>query len=495
MNAPNNNMRICPNGHQSRDSAARFCITCGTPLNAAAPAKPGVQPMAQPLQNGNFQPQLVNQYQQPNFNQYQQPPNPNFQQPVNYQPQCRACGGDGRGLDQKIVVCPECRWLRPLAPGYSIDCAAFQWAEDGKAMSALRSITPLNSAAQSISNKVGRRWIEAAFNAVSLSEKQLPDVYFPAVRAARILGMTKMPDIYVSGDCTWDCHTYGSDNDAFIIIGSALATSFRGLDLLFVLAREMGHARAGHALWKSVIRFLVGEQSHRKGLFANGILGALNPSALIEGAIEMPLLAWARQAEITADRAGLLTVGSEEVARRVLLTWSLKSAFLYKRINVGAWLEQQTTSDDSVVRLSEIATSSTPYITRRLSLMTQFARSPELERWRNVINQYAPLPAVQPKPVAQNQPPKPVQNAVNETKKPVSTPDKEIKLKCVNCSTPMRVPQTAFAGKSQISVRCPNQKCGKISTLKIKQNSAIAATTTPETIPTKLERNLMCDND
>ena len=459
MNALANNIRICSNGHQSRDTTARFCIICGMLLNAAS-AQTAVKPIAQP-QKANFQPQTVNQYQQPMI--------PNFQQPLNYQPQCRTCGGDGRGLEQKIVVCSECRWLRPLAPGYSIDCSAFQWAEDGKAMSALRSITPLNAAAKSISNKVGRRWIEAAFNAVSLSEKQLPDVYFPAVRAARVLGMTKMPDVYVSGDCSWDCHTYGSDNDAFIIIGSALATNFRGLDLLFVLAREMGHARAGHALWKSVIRFLVGEQQHRKGLFANGILGALNPTALIEGAIEMPLLAWARQAEITADRAGLLTVGSEEVARRVLLSWSLKSTFLYKRINVAAWLEQQATSDDEVVRLSEIATSSTPYITRRLSLMTQFARSPELERCRNVINQYAPLPVAQPKPALQNQPHKPKQNVPSEAKKPAA-PIGEIKLKCAACSNPMRVPQKVFAGKLQVSVRCPNQKCGKISTLKIKHN-------------------------
>jgi Zn-dependent protease with chaperone function len=507
------NLRVCPNGHQSRDAAARFCITCGTPLVAAAAPQPVLagnferQPVNQnsPQNGANYSPQNFNQNPLPanfyppqlNFNQYPaQPVNQNFQPQVYSQPVCRICGGDGRGLAEKMLICPECRWLRPLAPGYSIDCAAFQWAEDGKAMSALRSIGPLTAAAQSISNKVGRRWIESAFNAVALSEKQLPDIYFPAVRAARILGMTKMPDVYVSGDCLWDCHTYGSDDNAFIIIGSALATNFRGLDLLFVLAREMGHARAGHALWKSVIRFLVGEQSHRKGVFSNGILGALNPSALIEGAVEVPLLAWARQAEITADRAGLVTVGSEEVARRVLLTWSLKSAFLCKRINIAAWLEQQATADDSMVRLSELATSSTPYITRRLSLMAQFAASPELQRWRNVINQYAPLPQAQPKTAAPNQLPKPAQapptnqNGANEPKKTTAATSNEIKMKCAACSAPMRVPRTIFAGKSQVNVRCPNQKCGKISTLKIKQNPV-----QPETMPNKKERNLMCDND
>ena len=105
---------------------------------------------------------------------------------------------------------------------------------------------------------------------------------------------------------------------------------------------------------------------------AGGLLAALSPSALIGGAIEMPLLGWARQAEITADRAGLLTVGNEEVPRRVLLSWSLKSPILYRQINVEAWLEQQSSGDDEMTRLSELTTSATPYITRRLKLMADW---------------------------------------------------------------------------------------------------------------------------
>ncbi|HEX8287777.1 MAG TPA: hypothetical protein VF556_07280 [Pyrinomonadaceae bacterium] len=134
----------------------------------------------------------------------------------------------------------------------------------------------------------------------------------------------------------------------------------------------MGRCRAGHALWKTVLRFFLGEQGSKKGLMAGGLLAALSPSALIGGAIEMPLLGWARQAEITADRAGLLTVGNEEVPRRVLLSWSLKSPILYRQINVEAWLEQQSSGDDEMTRLSELTTSATPYITRRLKLMADW---------------------------------------------------------------------------------------------------------------------------
>lgn len=541
MSEPNNNPRICVNGHQSRDAAARFCITCGTPLNgtATAPAPqvqqqpsqtppmqvaPPVQQFQQPLPVNQYSPQnyppQANQYPPPNyplangnqmpqgnggyysqpqplppnFNQYppqqqQYPPQQQYFQPApQIRPiQCQKCGDDGSRLPEKVFICPECRWLRPLAPGYAIDCAAFQWAEDGKAMSALRSISALNTAAKAISSRVGRRWIEVTFNGVLLSEKQLPDIYFQAVRAARILGMSHMPDVYVSGERPWDCHTYGSDNDAFIVIGSALASSFRGADLSFLLAREMGHVRAGHALWKTVSRFLVGEQA-RGNAMSNGVLGflSLSPTALIESAIETPLMAWARQAEITADRAGLLAVGDEEVARRVLLSWSLKSAFLYNRINVAAWLEQQASSDDGAMKLSEMMTTSTPYITRRLSLTMQFARSEELKRWRSLISQFAPpLPTAPPKPGqpkhpanANQKPPtaatktgvsgvEPQKNAL-ETK----TASGEIKMKCTACNAQMRIPRAAIEGKPQINVRCPKTECGKIMTLKLKPASA-----------------------
>jgi Zn-dependent protease with chaperone function len=151
-------------------------------------------------------------------------------------------------------------------PGYKVENSAFGWAADFKAMSALKAITPLNAAAKAVSERVGRRWIEAAFNGVLLSEKQLPQIFGQSVRAARILGMSHMPDVYLSGDRPWDCLTFGTDKDSFIVVGSALAGNFQGVDMLFLLAREMGHCKAGHALWKTVIRFLLGEQGRSKGV-------------------------------------------------------------------------------------------------------------------------------------------------------------------------------------------------------------------------------------
>ncbi len=406
-----------------------------------------------------------------------QPPPP--PPPVGYQPQqqyvpqpfhCRTCGGDGRGLPDKAIICKECNWLRPLVPGYQVDNAAFAWAADAKAMAALRAMKPLNAAAKGVSEKVGRRWIEVSFNGILLGEKQMPHIFGQAVRAARILGMSHLPDVYLSGERPWDCLTFGSDNDSFIVIGSAVAGNFQGVDMLYLLAREMGHCKAGHALWKTVIRFFLGEQGPGRGVMAGGIFNAiLSPTALIGGAIEMPLLAWARQAEITADRAGLLAVGSEDVARRSLLSWSLKSSFIFKQINIESWLEQQNEDDGDMLRLSELTTTSTPYIGPRLKLLSQFAKSPEFQRSFNQIRDT----------LARAAPPKPAPQAKPSTK--------ELKIKCSACSTPMRIPMSVLAGKPKLSVKCPDAKCGKITV--VKKNNKPAEPKAPPARPREENQN------
>ena len=460
MTAVGSPVMICPNGHGSATTpGTRFCTLCGSALVAANMAPPSAYAAA----NAPMSPAA---------------PMSVAAAPA---PPCPCCGGDGSRLAQEMAVCPQCRWLRPLAPGYSVDPSAFQWAQDSAAMAKLRSFAPLHAFARSVSDRAGRRWAETSFNAVRLGENQLPALYAQAVRAARLIGMPAMPDVYICGDRMWEAATYGSDNSAFIILGTALVNNFRDEDLLFLLAREMGHCRAGHALWKTVGTFLLGQQGPRKGMMDKGLVGLLNPDKLVEGALEVPLMAWARQAEITADRAGLLAVGSEEVARRVLLAWSLRSVPLYKQINIEAWLQQQEDSEDQMTRLAEAVSSPTPYITRRLKLMDAFAQSPELARMRAVI---APLdrqatpssaPETPPEFRASQAPTAPGPAANSATSAPAADPD-YLRLACPTCRTPMRVPNTVLQDRDEIDVRCPNAECGKVITLKRKPKALTLAT-------------------
>lgn len=419
---------VCPQGHGPGIPGSRFCNWCGTPL--VTPPAPG-----QPVPAASVPP-------------------PNAGSPPSV---CKLCGGNGVSLNPTEDVCSECGWLRPLLPGYKLDRAVFLWAQDGQAMTTLHKMSSLSTIARSVSDKVGRPWIESTFNGIRLGSNQLPNVWKRAVLAARILGVPNMPDVYVSGERMWDTFTFGTDTSSFIVLGTAILTNFREDDLLFVLAREMGHCRAGHALWKTVIRFLAGDIGLHSGLLSDGMLGAISPTKLIESAIEMPLMAWSRQSEITADRAGLLAIGDEALARRVLLAWSIRSATLLKQVNLEEWMKQEAESANQLTRISEMTTSSSMYTARRLRLLGQAASESDLMRWSQSIQPVRKRLAPPPQPVAGS-------SVASPAAPPI--PRDSIRVVCTRCQTGMRVPLAVLRGKPALNVRCP--QCQNVLTLRPK---------------------------
>ena len=408
---------------------------------------------------------------------------------------CAACGGNGARLKAEEIVCMECNWLRPLLTGYAVNRSVFLWAQDGQAMMKLQKIPALHAAVRAASDKVGRPWIESTFNGIRLGPRQLPEVWHRAVLAARILGLPAMPDVYVSGDSQWNTYTFGSDKSAFIVLGTALLTNFQNDELLFVLAREMGHCAAGHALWKTVTRFLSGDNGPHSVL-AGGFLGAISPTKLLEGAVEIPLMAWARQSEITADRAGLLAVGDEALARQVLLAWSIRSARLLKQINIEEWMKQEDESDDKMTRFSEMATSASMYTTRRLRLMRQAASEQELMRWsqsvQGVRKRIGTARSVTGSAVASKPGPGGTATAAAGTgmtgqgakQHAVPAPSDHIRVVCNKCQAAMRVPLAVLRGKTELNVRCP--QCQAVLTMRPK--AAAAAGTTGQAVAASAER-------
>lgn len=523
---------VCPQGHGPGVSGSRFCTFCGATLVAPlapgqpVPANPGGAqtaaaggwqpvnaPPAQAAPAAQWQPPTAASTQVPVAPQWQSNPTAAAQQlpagaiPAaaiagNHQPVCKACGGTGTGLRDDIIVCSECSWLRPLLPGYKLDRSVFLWAQDGQAMTKLQSISALHTAAKSISEKVGRPWIESTFNGIRLGPRQFPDIWVRAVLAARILGLPTMPDVYISGDSQWNTYTYGTDTSAFVVLGTAILNNFQNDDLLFVLAREMGHCRAGHALWKTVARFLVGDDSVRKGLLSGGVLNAisLSPTKWIQDAADLPLMAWSRQADITADRAALLAIGDEALARRVLLAWSIRSSRLLKQVNIEEWMKQEEESGDQMTRFSEMTTSSSMYTTRRLRLLSQAAREKELMRWSQTIQPIrkrltpppqaaisgltAAAPSV-PRPLTTPRPAPAAGAALSPTTRPAAgqgavpgaAQADSVRVICNRCQGPMRIPLAVLRGKTSLSVRCP--KCQNVFTIRPRAASPVPGSQAP----------------
>ena len=506
---------ICPQGHGPGAPGSRFCTMCGTQLvtppapGQAGQASPALAQAAtaggwQPVNTGPGQAMAAGQWQpvaavpgQPIAAPAAAQPVPAVSDPAaaqaaaipaaspvqGQQPVCKVCGGTGAGLSDADVICLECGWLRPLLPGYKLDRSVFLWAQDGQAMTNLQKIPTLHTAVKAVSDRVGRPWIESTFNGIRLGPKQFPDVWVRAVLAARLLGLPNMPDVYISGDQMWNTYTFGTENSSFIVLGTAILNNFQNDELLFVLAREMGHCRAGHALWKTVTRFLTGDLTVQHGVLSQGVLNAisLSPTKWIHDAVDLPLMAWSRQSDITADRAGLLAIGDEGLARRVLLAWSIRSARLLKQVNIDEWLKQEDASGDQMTRFTEMTTSSSMYTTRRLRLLGQAAREPELMRWSQAIQPIrkkltpppqAPISGVT-SAARPGAPPAARPAAPAPAPAPGAAQADSIRVLCNKCQTAMRIPLAILRGKTSLNVRCP--KCQNVFTLRPKPAAQAAA--------------------
>jgi predicted Zn finger-like uncharacterized protein len=183
-----------------------------------------------------------------------------------------------------------------------------------------------------------------------------------------------------------------------------------------------------------------------------------------------------------------MAVGDEAMVRRVLLAWSIRSARLLQQVNIEEWLKQESASDDSMTRFSEMTTSSSMYTTRRLRLLGQAAREPELMRWSQSIQPIrqklapefhagglgvgtvkavktavavagAARPAVPSAVAAQAGAVAPVQASAGQAAaaNPATpaAPADSIRVICNKCHAAMRVPLAVLRGKTMLNVRCP----------------------------------------
>jgi LSD1 subclass zinc finger protein len=124
------------------------------------------------------------------------------------------------------------------------------------------------------------------------------------------------------------------------------------------------------------------------------------------------------------------------------------------------WMKQEEASADQMTRISEMTTSSSMYTARRLRLLGQAAREPDLMHWSQTIQparKQFEAPA-QPAPVAGA----PSKLGLGGP----AAPKDSIRVVCSKCQNSMRVPLAVLRGKTSLNIRCP--QCQTITTLRQK---------------------------
>jgi Zn-dependent protease with chaperone function len=201
--------------------------------------------------------------------------------------------------------------------------------------------------------------------ALPIDHRSFPDLFAILTRCADTLGIA-LPHAVAQGSVyLYNAYTAGTDDYAFIVITDGLCERFTGDEAAFVVGHECGHIATRHVMYNTLAGVLAD--------ISSGYLGKLG--LMLRYTAGIPLLAWSRRSEITADRAGLLCCGDILVAETALL-----------RLIAGRAEASRIDIDDYIRRYKEMSEyhslsawqqmfSSHPLIPKRIEALRLFARS------------------------------------------------------------------------------------------------------------------------
>lgn len=194
---------------------------------------------------------------------------------------------------------------------------------------------------------------------VKVGPRQFPSIQKVAEHCAKTLAVP-VPQIYVVNSPVVNAYTFGTEDQSFIVLHSALVDSLSPSELTFVIGHETGHIQNKHVVYGTVLILLTQMASAFAGFFVEPVL--------------LPLRAWFRRAEITCDRAGLLCSKDVEAGTKSFMKLAIGSSRLFSEMDVDAYVEQLEESRATIGRYLE-AFATHPYLPKRISALRAFAES------------------------------------------------------------------------------------------------------------------------
>ncbi|MCY7377355.1 MAG: M48 family metallopeptidase [Pyrinomonadaceae bacterium] len=258
-----------------------------------------------------------------------------------YSVRCRYCGQKNSVREEyknNEAVCGRCRLPLSNEPHKKFaDLSKHDYIHpaDSKALAALRAIPGIDTALKKLLTVTGESAIRVTFmaSAIKVTPKQCPDLYAKLQIACTTLGVD-MPELYVQQNPVVNAFTGGVEKP-IIVLHSALIERLNDEETLAVIAHEVGHIHAEHVLYLTAARLIEA--------LTNASLAQLVPGGdiikfLVSAGISSALLAWARRAELSCDRAALLVTQDPHVIGRTMM--KLCGGTFASKIDYDLFLEQ-----------------------------------------------------------------------------------------------------------------------------------------------------------
>ena len=252
---------------------------------------------------------------------------------------CRYCGqrNQVREGENGEARCGRCRLLLSAEPHKkfaALDKNQYIHPADRRALAALRAIPGIDTALKKLLEVTGESAIRVIFtaSAVKVTPKQCPDLHAKLQVACSTLGV-ELPELFVQQSPIPNAFTGGVKRPV-IVLYSALLERLTDEEVLAVVAHEVGHIHAEHVLYLTAARLIE--------LAANAALVAAPLGLLIKELLTLTmryaLLAWARRAELSCDRAALLVTQDADVVGRTMM--KLAGGTFASKVDYPQFLEQ-----------------------------------------------------------------------------------------------------------------------------------------------------------
>jgi len=211
---------------------------------------------------------------------------------------------------------------------------------------------------------------------VRVNERQISSIYRIFDRCAAAIG-TPLPELFIKQDPTFNAYTIGTNDDAVIVLHSALVDALKSDELSFVISHELGHVKSRHVTYLTVARFL-----------GNGIVSF---ASALAAPLTVALHAWAREAELTADRAGLIGCGNISASLRAILMLALGSRRLLSEVSLQEFVLQDDVTQDKYGRLNLwLGQYDHPYLSSRARALVDFASTSRAKQLSDMIQRQLP---------------------------------------------------------------------------------------------------------
>lgn len=251
---------------------------------------------------------------------------------------CRYCGQRNQvRSDAREARCGRCRL--PLSDSYhkkfsSLNKDQYIHPADRRALAALKAIPGIDSALKKLLEVTGESAIRVIFtaSAVKITPQQCPDLYAKLQIACSTLGVD-MPDFYVQQNPVMNAFTGGVQRP-IIVLYSQLIERLTDEEVLAVVAHEVGHIHAEHVLYLTAARLI--EFLAKTAVLASPL--AYVVKELLTLSMRAALLAWARRAELSCDRAALLVTQDADVIGRTMM--KLSGGTFASRVDYDQFLAQ-----------------------------------------------------------------------------------------------------------------------------------------------------------